>query len=182
MNAKRNPADSLVSHVVAERMEGKTLGEIGTPMGHSKEWVRQIIMRRFPKGLNVCRKCHKLVPPELGRRKLCLVCKKQASERPCKGCGKLFAPQASGLPRRGSAYCLDCRYKTKLCGFCRKRITRDRGRSWGMFKNKAWFCGRREYNLFVAGKFSKRGHGEKRSAVSIVIHNGHKSKSEGGIS
>ena len=165
MNAKRNPADSLVSHVVAERMEGKTLGEIGAPMGRSKEWVRQIIMRRFPKGLNVCRKCRELVPTELGRRKLCPACKERARERPCKKCGKLFAPQASKLARKGSSYCPECRFETRPCGFCGKPVTRDRGRSWGTFKNKTWFCGRREYLLYVGGKIPKRGHGEKRVAA-----------------
>ena len=166
MNAKREwPYSLLINRVVAERMGGKTLGEIGAPMGRSKEWVRQIIMRRFPKGLNVCRKCHKLVPPELGRRKLCLVCKKQASERPCKGCGKLFAPQASGLPRRGSAYCLGCRFETKPCGSCGRPVTRDRGRSWGTFRNKRWFCGRRRCKLYVAEKFGRR-HAGKRVAAS----------------
>src|SRR3990167_8082796 len=50
MNAKREwPYSLLINRVVAERMGGKTLGEIGAPMGRSKEWVRQIIMRRFPK-------------------------------------------------------------------------------------------------------------------------------------
>ena len=153
MSTRKNTMERLADHFVAERMEGKTLEIIAAPTGLSRERVRQIIAQRFPKGLNICRKCHELVPPELGRRKLCLVCKKQASERPCKGCRKLFAPQALGTSRRGSAYCPDCRFETRPCGFCRKPITRDRGRSWGTFKNKKWFCGRREYNLFVGEKF-----------------------------
>jgi len=165
MSAGRNTVDSLVGHIVAERMRGKTLGEIGAPMGYSKEWVRQIITRRFPKGLHVCRKCHELVPPELGRRKLCLVCKRQANERPCRMCRKPFAPQASGSPRRGSAYCDSCRFKTKPCGFCGRPVMRDRGRSWGTFKNRRWFCSRRECKRHVAERFGRR-HAGKRVAAS----------------
>ena len=165
MSTRRNPADSLVDRLVAERMRGKTLGEIGAPLGYSKEWVRQIIMRRFPDGLNMCRRCRKQVPADMGRRKLCPACRGRASERPCKGCGKLFAPQASGSPRRGSAYCLGCRFETKPCGSCGRPVTRDRGRSWGTFRNKRWFCGRRRCRVYVAEKFGRR-HAGKRVATS----------------
>lgn len=103
------------------------------------EFTQNIALRQIVRKL--CKRCNIATPRN--RKRICDTCN---DTRTCK-CGKIFV-----LKRKRT--CDDCRIQTRSCAFCEKAITRDSSKTGtATFRNKLWFCSKREQGLWLATNF-----------------------------